>query len=351
MRRVCLLLAVWPVLVPVGDEPDPFAYFHPTVVVSPDDRAALDGGAPIVRLLPVAGREVGAFTAVALTADVTSERAAAWMRRVEHLRENRYVIATQRLSQPPRLTDFDRLVLDEDDLGEIRSCVPGRCGVKLSATEILALRALAMDEREKGMPRVQRAFRELLLQRALMFTAGGLSALADVVDKKRPSSPAFAFSRLLEQADFLGIQAPEASRAALRCPELSSGTESFLYWSKERLGGRSVITMTHVVLSSPPKTGAPLLMIGAQIYASHYLEASLTATAFVQDESRARRYFVYLHMSSVDLLGGFWGHWARSIIESKVRRDGPGILRHVSERMAAGDPPSTSVHFNRLKFP
>ncbi len=104
-----------------------------------------------------------------------------------------------------------------------------------------------------------------------------------------------------------------------------------------------MITITSVTLrTGQARTGPTLLMVGTQVYASHYLDASLTVTAFVQDAAASQAHFVYLHRSSVDLLGGFWGGIARSLIESKVRKDGPAILRSVRERLASGDPPMAS---------
>ena len=104
-----------------------------------------------------------------------------------------------------------------------------------------------------------------------------------------------------------------------------------------------MIIVTHVVLANGGSgERPPLLMVGTQVYASHYLDASLTVTAFVQEQPSSRAYFVYLHRSSVDLLGGFWGALARSMIESKVRKDGPAILMRVGERLARGEPPSGS---------
>jgi hypothetical protein len=47
------------------------------------------------------GRELDAFTAILADPGVTVDRAAAWMRRVELLRENSYVLASQRFSTPP----------------------------------------------------------------------------------------------------------------------------------------------------------------------------------------------------------------------------------------------------------
>jgi hypothetical protein len=343
MRSRCSLMLAATLLVPLGARSDPFDFFGPTVALSPADRELLEHGTPVVRFLQATGPEVGAFTAIALAPAVTIDRAAAWMRRVELLRESRYIIATQRLSTPPRLEDFDRLIVDDEDLDEIRRCAPGRCGVKLPAADIAALTAIARDGGPAWKPRLQQAFRELLLRRVRAFTAGGLGALDDNADKKRRSSPAGAFAPLVEHTAFLGERTPDLARRLLHCPTSHARGESFMYWSKERLGGKPVITLTHVELMPAGGVRAPLLMVGTQVYASHYLDASLTVTAFLREESASHGYFVYLHRSSVDLLGGFWGGLARSIIESKARKDGPAILTRVGERLASGDPPSGSV--------
>jgi hypothetical protein len=344
MRGLISVLFASIVLAPISAGSNPFAFFQPTVVLSPVDRESLESGTPIVRFLQATGHEVGAFTAIALPPAVTADRAAAWMRRVELLRENPYVIASQRLSTPPRLEDFERLVLDDDDIEEIRRCVPGRCGVKLSAADLTSLTAIARSGGTHWKPRLQQAFREMLLRRALTFTAGGLAALDDLVDKKHPSSPAGAFAPLVAHTAFLGDRTPELARRLLHCGAVPpAGGESFMYWSKERLGGRPVIAVTHILLMPPAGASSPLLMVGAQVYASHYLDASLTVTAFLRDQPTSRPYFVYLHRSSVDLLSGFWGGLARSIIESRARKDGPVILNGIAERLAGGQPPSGSA--------
>jgi hypothetical protein len=61
----------------------------------------------------------------------------------------------------------------------------------------------------------------------------------------------------------------------------------------------------------------------------------------VRNEAQSQSYFVYLHRSNVDLSGGFWGGIGRAVIESKVRKQGPTILRLVGQRLASGDPPLT----------
>lgn len=129
MRSFIAALVAFQVVTQGRPGPDPFAFFRPTVHLSQTGRDNLGRGEPVVSLLQAGGHEVGAFTAIPVGPGVTIERAAAWMRRVELLRENRYVLASQRLSSPPQLSDFDRLVLDDEDLDDIRRCSPGRCGL------------------------------------------------------------------------------------------------------------------------------------------------------------------------------------------------------------------------------
>ena len=341
MRFLISTLIAAAVVAPFARAHNPFAFFHPTVVVGPADLDALAAGAALVRILPASGTEIGAFTATTVARHVTIDRASAWMHQVELLRENRYVMASQRLSTPPRLSDFDRLTLDDEDLEEIRRCVPGRCGVKLSATDMATLKAAAAGG-PGWKPIVQRAFRERLLRRVEAFSARGHAALEDLADKKRPVSPAGALAPLVARTEFLGQAFPDIAHR-LGCANAAAGT-SFLYWSKERLGGKPVITITHVqMMAGGERRRPPLVMVGTQLYASHYLDASLTVTAFLPDGPDSPAYFVYLHRSSVDLLGGFWGGVTRSIIESKVRKDGPAILRSVGARLAGGDPPTAST--------
>ncbi len=117
------------------------------------------------------------------------------------------------------------------------------------------------------------------------------------------------------------------------------GADTFLYWSKERFGDKAVITVTHVILTHGDESTRPvLLMVGIQVFATHYLDASLSVTAFVREAPSSAAYFVYVQKSEVDLLAGFWGALARSLIEARIRKDGPTILRRVATRMSSGEP-------------
>ena len=304
------------------------------------ERHSLERGQPVVVTLESKRPELAIFSAIQLGPDVAPERAAAWMRRVEDLRRSRHMLASGRFSTPPRQADLDDLVLDEGDLEDIRRCRPGACDVKLSAREIgelMAITAAATQWRDE----VQVAFRQILLRRVLAYMSGGLAALDATADRRSPRPPAAAFASILERSTFLQEHMPDLAERLASCRTAGMpDAETFIYWSKERLGGKAVITATHVTLVEGDAAARPyLLSIGVQIFATHYLDASLGVTALVRDSQSSQMYLVYIHRAHVDVLEGFWGRFARPIIEGRVRKDGAAALRQVRARISGGDPP------------
>lgn len=340
MRPLLCALVAFQLLGSVEGSPDPFGFFEPHAL-SDADRRQLDRGTPIVRILPAEGQQLAVLTAVSLAPQATSDRTAAWILRVEELRRNRYVLATRRFSSPPRLEDLDSLTLDPQDLDDIRACRPGHCDVKLTGAEMAELHGVISRSGAGWRAAVQQAFREIVLRRVQMYLLGGHGALDLLHDHKRPTSPRQAFIGLLEESAFLERRLPVPVEQLATCPGAFRHGEAFLYWSKERLGGKSVISATHVaVVRSANAQDPEALSIGVQIFATHYLEGAIGVTAFVRD-GRGRSYLVYLNRSDVDILSGLWGGLARSIIEGRLRKDGPAILREVGARVAAGAPPAS----------
>jgi hypothetical protein len=172
------------------------------------------------------------------------------------------------------------------------------------------------------------------------FLAGGHAALGQVADRQRPRTPARAFAEILQNVGFLNQQMPGTVERLLACPAAAVREgNAFGYWAKERFGGKTVVTATLVALFLDDRASRPAGMtIGIQMFATHYLDASLGVTAVVRDDASSRTYFVYMNRSEVDVLGGFWGGLARSLIEARIRKDGPAILREVRERLRNGRP-------------
>jgi hypothetical protein len=115
--------------------------------------------------------------------------------------------------------------------------------------------------------------------------------------------------------------------------------DSFLYWSKEHYGrGKPVISVTQVHVVRPTGPSLPaLVVIGQEIFASHYRDGSL-GTTFVL-ESATTRYLAYLNRSRLDRLDGMFGGLKRAIVERKLRSEVKDVIAGIRRRIESGNPP------------
>lgn len=327
----------------IAQGPDPFAFYGSTLQLTSNERSSLRAGDAIVKVLPYGDRELAIFSAV--RADVAGERLVAWIRAIEELKQSPQVPAIARFSHPPRLEDLEGLTLDEEDLLAIRRCRPGSCGVKLSEAEIIGLRQIIAEHGRDWQPEVQRAYRGMMLARVETYLAGGLDATPPYYDQRLPTALEPEFDVLLQASPYL-TRIPELVAHFEHYPNGSvAPVESFLYWSKETLGGKPIVSLTHVAIVFPKGEALPdLLVASRQFYASHYLTGSLALTALVGGTDGQPRYLAYLNRSRVDVLGGLFGGLARRIIERRLRTEATDVVQDLRRRLESGIGPRVAGH-------
>ncbi len=317
---------------------DPFAFFQPSLVVDADDRRRLDRGEPIARTIPAANPELAVFAAVAVRAD--GDRLHAWMRRIEVLKKSPYVVAIGRFSAPPRPDDVAALELEDADVSAVRKCRPGRCDVKLTADEMARLRR-AIDAAGAGWrAAVQDTFRQIAVERVQAYLAGGHAAVGAYADVDPPGPLDASFSRLVRHSAFLTARRPELADYLVRYPRAPCpDVESFVYWSKERLGARPIVSATHVTLLRGTGESEPeALVLAKTVWATHYIDASLAITALVRGEPRSRAYLVYFNRTDVDVLDRAFSGLTRWIMQRRLKADASDVLRGIARRLESGDP-------------
>jgi len=317
---------------------DPFAFFWPSVVTSDGERQRLGTGGTVARIVEGHQDAIAVFSATPLDAD--GDRFVRWMRQITVFKKGKYVEAIGRFSSPPRIEDLAALMLDATDLKDLEHCRPRKCGLKLSGTEIADLRRV-LSGRSNPTDAVQDAFRRLVLTRVQRYAQSGHRALADYEDRRTPVSLEATFSGLVDQSVFLRQQLPALADFLVRWPDAPlPSAESFFYWSKERLGAKAIISVTQVSILRGDGAATPdVVAVGKQIFATHYMDGSLSVTAIVGDGQRSPRYLAYLNRSDVDVLGGFWGGLVRRILGRRLRSDAPGVLQTLRTRLESGDPP------------
>jgi hypothetical protein len=333
-------LLAWPAAAAAQAAVDPFAFFRPSIVVTSAERARLDQGDSVVRVLPASDDEVAIFAAVAVKVD--GDRLVGWVQQIEQLKKSPVVSAIGRFSDPPVFGDLAGLELDDADLDDIRRCRPGDCGLKLSAPEIRWLDTPGAGLRETWRQEAQDVFRRLVLDRVQDYVAGGQAALPPYADRSREVSLQETFSDILRRSVYLTSHLPEFCEYLDRYPNVEApGGQSFVYWSKEKLGGKAIISATHVSVLRPAGDSLPeVLVAGKQVFATHYMNGSLNIMAIMRGGSAPHHYLVYLNRSRVDIFGGWSGGVVRLIIERRLKAEASEVLQGLRRRLESGEPPA-----------
>ncbi len=311
---------------------DPFAFFSSAVTVSASDRVALARGHVVVRELPSKGNDVGLLSIIATTA--TPAQLVTLTRDIRQFKTGGIVRAVGVIGTPATARDFEGLPVDDEDLKDIRQCRPGDCGVKLTTSEIAALRAEISGKGGPWRARVPPLLQQLLAERVQRYQRGGLGALPMPDDGRHDVPPAAVFETLLKSHPYLGALQAELSAF------LSAGgapppavRDSYLYWSAEDTGGKLVISVTHLTIVHADTAGVPPVMVlGKQVLATHYFVGSLNLLAMC-GTAEGPRYLVAINRSRVDLMTGPFRGIVRSTIERRIRGAAPGMMTGLKRRV------------------
>lgn len=312
--------------------PAPFTWFEPEASVSAEDMDRLARGEVIVKPLPSKSAQLGVFAVTGLRQ--SPEIFVEWIRQISQLQRSKAVVASRRFSEPPVFSDLDGLTLDPRDLQAARECRPGRCALKLSAAEIQAIRRIADGGSDEA---IQYAFRRVLFERLTAYRNGGEPAMA---------AAGGVFAALQASSPYIGRSDARLAQwlsAPDRTP--SPDVESFYYWSKEYYAsGKAVIALTQVgITRSPHGHASPeVAVVGKQVFASRYMNGMFTHITLVRDPDGGGTYMTYVNRAQLDVLTGFWGGLARTIINSRLKGDAATVLRTLRNRIESGPPKAST---------
>ena len=314
------------------------ACFPLALSLTPGDYAKLDAGESIVELLPGDEKEV-AVRAITQTAAAPSGLIE-WTRHIEELHKGRYVAAIGRFSQPPRIADLDGLSLDDEDLTDLRRCRPGKCGVKLSDAEIGRMRDAIAAAGVEWKAAAQETFRSVVLARAEAYMAEGHTPAISYHDTKKPVPLDSEFAAIASEVALVHPQLfPLTNYLSLYPKGEMPDVEAFLYWSKESLGAKPIVSVMHVVMvESRGQRRHEALVARKQVYASHYILASLSFTAISAPADGTQQYLVYLNRSRSDVFSGLFGGLIRRTIARRLRAEAPQALQALRQKLESAPP-------------
>jgi hypothetical protein len=211
-------------------------------------------------------------------------------------------------SNPATATDVAAVTINSRDVAEIKNCKPGDCVVKLPAADMQRLH----DEINWSAPaadvqvQLSAYARRRLVEYVTDYRRRGDSAMAIYDDRGNlnvRSSEAFAAQ--LAESPYVYQTVPSLQNYLANYPRgsLPDGADEILFWSEDVLPRlRPILSVTHLVVYTPPELPGMTLAAAKQIYADHYFEAAVDFTAVV--DRNPGSYLVVLRRYRFDNLPG-----------------------------------------------
>lgn len=300
---------------------DPARTFLATAFnLSSSDIGHLDHGGVIARTLDVENRREIATLGIARIRTSPSR----YVERLEDIitfKRTNDVVQIGTFEASPQFRDVSDLTIDEPDLKRLRECRVENCGVRLSAHGIERVRQVdwrAPDASRKATE----LLRQMLVDYVARYREAGATAAMEYADRAPRVNVGREFASLLAGDAITSRYAPRLRAHLLDPLPSAANVTDFVYWSKELVRGRPVISITHVAIASAIDDSPVAYAAGSkQIYAMHYYDASLGLTLLVPDRTAAEptTYVVYVNRSRIDLFDGLFGGVARHIVAGRAR--------------------------------
>jgi len=282
----------------------------------------LDRGEVISRTLDVKNhREVATLGIVRI--DTSPSRYAECLADITTFKRTGDVVQIGMFSNVPQARDMAALTLDEAELKRLRACRVGNCDVRLPADVIARLEREIHWDAADAPRQASALIRQQLVDYVARYREHGSAAAMEYADRGPRLNVGREFAALLEADTVMARYAPRLRQHLLDYPASSApGMTDFIYWSKELVRGRPVISITHVATAAAVDDSPVAYAVGSkQIYAMHYYDASLGLTLLVPDRrpDSSGTFVVYLNRSRIDLFDGLFGGVVRRIVASRAR--------------------------------
>jgi hypothetical protein len=286
-----------------------------------DDLARITAGHVYSRTLPVRhAREVATLGIVRIA--TTPQRYVDAVGDIAAFKRDDKILQIGTFNTTPQPGDVAGLTLDEADVHALRECRVGDCNVQLSAEAIERFRAGVNWRTADASRHATDLMRRILVEYVTQYLKTGSAATMEYADAEDRLSLADEFTALVAADDVTWPRVPELRRHLLEFPTVRPSSRDLVYWSKERVHRRPVVSVTHLAIVPGERESAVTYAIASrQIYAMHYFDASLGITLLVPDTTAARpaTYVVYLNRTRIDLFDGMLGGITRQVVKGKAR--------------------------------
>jgi len=206
-------------------------------------------------------------------------------------------------SDPATAADVQDLVVDPQDVPEVKDCHPNDCKIKLPATAMKRLHEEIDWSAADAHAQVNAYARQRLVEYVNDYRTRGDTAMV-VYDNRGNVRASSAFAALLSESPYVYEYIPSFHNYLATYPRGKlDGLREVLFWSEDRLPRlKPILRVTHLAVYAPPELPMMTVVAGKQIYANHYFEAGLDLTTAVDRPTAANPgiYLMLLRRSRFD---------------------------------------------------
>ena len=188
-------------------------------------------------------------------------------------------------SNPATESDVAAVTVNSRDVGDMKNCKPGDCVVKLPATDMQSIHEQMNWSAPDLQAQLSAYARRRLVEYVTDYRRRGDSAMAIYDDRGNlnvRSSEAFAAQ--LAESPYVYETVPSLQNYLATYPRgsLPAGAAEILFWSEDVLPRlRPILSVTHLIVYTPPELPTVTLAAAKQIYADHYFETAVELTCIV----------------------------------------------------------------------
>lgn len=268
---------------------------------------AVERGEPVVKVLETRDRRDVALFGI-ITTQATREQYERALR--DFPRSLRTPTRSQLgiFSNPPTESDVAAVTINSRDVSEMKDCKPGDCVAKLPATDMRRIH----DQMNWSAPaaelqaQLSAYARRRLIEYVTDYRTRGDSAMALYDDEgKLTVRSSEAFAAQLAESPYVYQTVPSLQTYLASYPHgaLPPGATEIIFWSEDVLPRlRPILSVTHLIVYTPPELPGMTLAAAKQIYADHYFETAVDLTAVV--DRTPGSYLVVLRRFRFDNLPG-----------------------------------------------
>jgi len=279
-----------------AQQPSVTAFLLQSIGLDSMQLAAMRQGVPVVKVLDTRDRrDVAVFGIV--TVAVPRET---YVRQVRNFTVSLRTPSRTQLGifgNPATAADVQAVTINSRDVSEMKNCRPGDCVVKLPATDMRRIHEQMNWSAPDLQAQLSAYARQRLVEYVTDYRSRGDSALAVYDDRGNLNVRAReAFAAQLAESPYVYQHVPSLSEYLQNYPRNSlPGRTEVIFWSEDVLPHlRPILSVTHLVVYTPPELPNATVVAAKQLYANHYFETALDFTCAIDRPVEAGRPGLYL---------------------------------------------------------